>query len=187
MGRLQSSQRSSSSASMAPKKERSFHRVTSWSSEIAHPHHVKVKGRITPPFLIWSWSDVIGQIRNHVMIRGIRWLVCLTGISRSPLTWHHSQVEGSARTTYVSRACQKHGRRISYSLHVEWRKWVLTKTRERRRRHDRLLLQSIFTSYLSDFQQNRKRAPKKKKTEKKPKTKRSSRNPKVRVNAGPLW
>jgi len=34
--------------------------------------------------------------------------------------------------------------------------------------------------------QNRKRAPKKKKTEKKPKTKRSSRNPKVRVNAGPL-
>ena len=38
--------------------------LTSWDHDLLH--HIRDQF-----FLIWSRSDVIGQVRNHVMIRGI--------------------------------------------------------------------------------------------------------------------
>ena len=99
---------------------------------------------------------MIGQVRNHVMIPSIHRLVCLASISRSPSISHHFQVKNSARTTYVIWAHHKHGKRISYWLNVEWRKCVFIKTRERRRRHDRLFVQSIFSRQISNRRAKKK-------------------------------
>ena len=66
-------------------------------------------------FLIWSQSYVIGQARNHVLMRGIHLLVCLTDISPSSVHSRHSQ------TGVWSEHLKNNGAsttRITHQIHV---------------------------------------------------------------------